>query len=78
MPAENSSTDWLMEIVSMRGSVCAGDDMIVTGRVTRKYVEEGEHLVDLEITIATHEGPVTPCTATLALPSRGGAGSEAQ
>ncbi len=58
--------------MAMKGNVCAGDDMIVTGRVATKYVAEGEHRVDLEITISTQEGPVTPCTATLALPSRGG------
>jgi acyl dehydratase len=56
--------------LAMRANVCAGDDMIVTGKVTGKRVEGGEHLVDLEVTISTQEGPVTPCTATLALPSR--------
>ncbi len=56
--------------IEMRGNVCAGDDMTVTGRVTKKHVEDGEHRVDLEITIATQDGPMTPCTATLALPSR--------
>ena len=54
----------------MRDNVCAGDDMIMTGRVVRRYVEQGEHRVDLEIVIATQAGPVTPCTATLALPTR--------
>ncbi len=56
---------------AMRGNVCAGDDMIITGRVERKYVEDGEHRVELEIAISTQERPVTPCTAVLALPSRG-------
>lgn len=60
--------------LAMRGNVCAGDDMIITGRVTRKYVEDGEHRVDLEILISTQEGPATPCTATLALPTRKGSG----
>jgi acyl dehydratase len=57
--------------IAMRRNVCAGDDMIVSGRVVRKYIENGEHRVDLEIMIATQEGPATPCTATLALPARG-------
>jgi acyl dehydratase len=57
--------------IAMRRNVCAGDDMIVTGRIARKYVEDGEHRVDLEILISTQEGPATPCSATLALPSRG-------
>jgi len=56
--------------VAMRGNVCAGDDMIITGKVTRKYVAENEHRVDLDIMIATQDGPVTPCTAALALPTR--------
>lgn len=56
---------------AMRGNVCAGDDVTMTGKVTKKYVEQGDHRVDLEIVISTQEGPVTPCTATLALPSRG-------
>jgi acyl dehydratase len=56
---------------AMRGNVCAGDDMIIDGRVTEKYVEHGEHRVDIEVTISTQDGPVTPCTAVLALPSRG-------
>jgi acyl dehydratase len=55
---------------AMRGNICAGDDMIITGTVTRRYVDGGEHRVDLEIVIATQDGPVSPCTATLALPSR--------
>jgi acyl dehydratase len=57
--------------MAMRDNVCAGDDMILTGRVLRRYVEAGEHRVDLEIVIATQAGPVTPCGATLALPTRG-------
>ena len=57
--------------IEMRGNVCAGDNMTITGRVTKKQVEDGEHRVELEITISTQDGPMTPCTATLALPSRG-------
>jgi hypothetical protein len=56
--------------ITMRDNVCARDDMIVTGHVARKYVEDGDHRVDIEIMIATQDGPVTPCTATLALPAR--------
>ncbi len=56
--------------VAMRDNVCAGDEMIVTGRVVRKYEADDELLVDLEIMIATQDGPATPCSATLALPGR--------
>jgi acyl dehydratase len=56
--------------LSMRGNVCAGDDMIITGTVTRKHMEGGEPRVDVDIMIATQDGPVAPCKATVALPSR--------
>ena len=57
--------------LTMRGNVCAGDDMILTGTVTKKHVEGGEARVDVDIMISTQDGPVAPCKATLALPSRG-------
>ena len=56
--------------LAMRGNICAGDDMVITGKVTKKHITDGEHRVDLEIVMATQDGPVTPCGATLALPSR--------
>jgi acyl dehydratase len=60
--------------VHMRQNVCAGDDMIISGRVARKYVEEGDHRVDLEIMISTQDGPATPSGGTLSLPTRSGSG----
>jgi acyl dehydratase len=62
--------------MAMRGNVCAGDDMIIRGQVTKKYVENGEARVDVDVVISTQDGPVTPCKATLALPSRNTSGSE--
>ncbi len=56
--------------VAMRGAVCAGDVMAITGEVTRKYEQDGDRRVDIRVTIATQEGPVTPCDATLSLPSK--------
>jgi len=56
--------------MAMRDNVCAGDDMILTGRVTKKYLVDGEPRVDVEVTIATQDGPVSPCQTTLVLPSR--------
>lgn len=56
--------------MSMRSNVCAGDDMILTGRVTKKYVVDEEPRIDVEVTIATQDGPVSPCQTTLVLPSR--------
>lgn len=56
--------------MGMRSNVCAGDDMILTGRVTKKYLVDGEPRVDVEVTISTQDGPVSPCQATVVLPSR--------
>jgi len=56
--------------MAMRGNICAGDDMVLRGKVTGKNVEAGEHRVNVDIVISTQDGPVTPCSATLVLPSR--------
>ena len=56
--------------MGMRNSVCAGDEMILTGRVVKKYLEDNEPRVDVEVTISTQDGPVSPCRATLVMPSR--------
>ena len=50
--------------------MCAGDRGILTGRVTKKYLVDGEPPVDVEVTIATQDGPVSPCQTTIVLPSR--------
>lgn len=56
--------------MAMRDNVCAGDDMILTGRVIRKYMHDSEPCIDVEVTISTQDGPVSPCQATLMMPSR--------
>ena len=56
--------------MAMRDNVCAGDEMILTGRVTQKYLVDGEPRIDVEVTIATQNGPVSPCRTTLVMPSR--------
>ena len=33
--------------LAMRRSICAGEDLIMTGRVVEKYAKDGEHRVDL-------------------------------
>lgn len=44
----------------------------LTGKVTGKRVENGEHLVDVELQMANEEGqPTTKGTATVSLPARG-------
>ncbi|HXF52107.1 MAG TPA: MaoC/PaaZ C-terminal domain-containing protein [Dehalococcoidia bacterium] len=57
---------------SYRGMDYPNQDIICRGVITRKYVENGEHLVDLDIWTENPEGQKTsPGTATVALPSRG-------
>jgi acyl dehydratase len=56
--------------MAMRDNVCAGDDMILTGTVTKKSVQDGEGRVDVEVTISTQDGPVSPCQTTVVLPLR--------
>ncbi|MBI2906605.1 MAG: MaoC family dehydratase N-terminal domain-containing protein [Chloroflexi bacterium] len=50
-----------------------GDTTWCRGKVARKYVESGDHLVDCEIWAENQRGQVTsPGRATVALPSRAG------
>lgn len=57
---------------SYRGMDYPNQDIICRGVITRKYQENGEHLVDLDIWTENPEGQKTsPGTATVALPSRG-------
>ena len=56
--------------MAMRDNVCAGDDMILTGRVVKKYLQDGEPRVDVQVTISTQDGPVSPCETTLVMPFR--------
>jgi hypothetical protein len=73
------STDWggplsrLRNLkLRMRENICAGDDMIMNGRVVRKYEEDGEPRVDIDIQVSTQDGPAYEAAATLVLPrSRG-------
>lgn len=67
-----------------RGMDYPNQEILCKGRITRKYTEDGEHLVDLEIWTETGQAAddgrpknppgmkTTPGTATVALPSRGG------
>lgn len=49
-----------------------GETWWCKGKVTKKYIENGEHLVDCAIGIENGKGEVTtPGTATVILPSRG-------
>ncbi len=48
-----------------------GATMTVRGKVVRKYVENGEHLLDLDVWIeADQYGVTAPASATVMLPTR--------
>ena len=54
------------------GNTCyVGDTLVMSGKVVKKYTEGGQHLVDLEFTMAVAEGPHASGTATMALPTKG-------
>ena len=43
----------------MRGTNCPGDTLTVRGTVTRKYVEDGKQLADLDVRIDNQDQPNT-------------------
>jgi len=47
-----------------------GDTFTVTGRVTRKYEQAGQHLVDIQYEVAVNMGDHCTGTATMVLPVR--------
>ncbi len=57
--------------VQYRGMDVPGVKIVCKGRVTKKYSENGEHLVDCEIWLENAKGEkTTPGAATVVLPSR--------
>ena len=57
--------------VSYRGMDPARDPLKVWGKVTKKYEQGGEGLVDVEVGVAQPNGTqTTPGTATVALPKK--------
>ena len=73
-------TEWMGEggtlkklNVQYRGMDVPGKPVYCKGVVTRKYVENGEHLVECDIWMETSEGEkTTPGSALVSLPRRGG------
>jgi len=47
-----------------------GDTMKMTGKATRKYIDTGQHLVDIEFTFAVPLGQNCTGKGTLALPTK--------
>ena len=57
--------------VSYRGMDPARQDLRVWGKVTKKYEQDGEALLDLDVGVAQPDGTqTTPGTATVALPKK--------
>jgi len=56
--------------LQMMRTVGAGEDYIMNGVVTKKWEENGEKLIDLDITIDTQHGPAYRCSGSLALPTK--------
>jgi len=57
---------------SYRGMDVPGDTLTCKGKVTKKYTQGNEHLIELDIWIENGKGEnTTPGTALVALPSRG-------
>ena len=71
-------TDWIGESgtlkklsVQYRGMDIPGEQITCTGKVLKKYSENGEYLVDCEIQLTNNKGErTTPGHATVALPTR--------
>ena len=57
--------------VQYRGMDVTEEDLVLTGTVSRKYEEDGKHLVDCNIWLQNSKGEkTTPGAATLELPTR--------
>ncbi len=57
--------------VSYRGMDPARNDLKIWGKVTKKYEQGGEGLIDLDVGVAQTDGTqTTPGTATVALPKK--------
>lgn len=71
-------TDWVGEkgevkkmSVQYRGNAFPGEKLLCKGKVTKKYVQDGQNLVELEIWVENPAGQkITPGTAIVALPSK--------
>ncbi len=56
--------------LQMMRTIGAGEDYTMNGEVTKKWEENGEKLIDMDITINTQLGPAYRCSGTLALPCK--------
>ena len=73
-------TDWAGPLsvvrrlrLAMDKNICVGDDMMIDGRITRKFVDGDDHCVDIDILVSTQEGPSYRASSALVLPTSQGA-----
>jgi len=71
-------TDWsgpegeLKKItIKLGATVFPGDTLTSTGKITKKYTEGDQHLVDIDFNLSVAMGPHAWGTATMALPTEG-------
>ena len=72
------ATDWMGATgqlkkfgCSYRGMLFPGEDITCKGKVTKKYVQDGEHIVECEVWAENPKGEsVVPGNATIILPSK--------
>ena len=58
---------------SNRGMAVPGDTLACRGKVTGKYVKDGENYIECEVWIENQQGErITPGSATVVLPSKAG------
>ena len=74
-------TDWLGEQGRLRRLTCSyrgmnfpGQTLTCQGKVTKKYIEDGEHYIELSLWVENEKGEKTVSgRATVTVPSRGAA-----
>ena len=54
----------------MQAMNMVGDTVVGKGKVMRKYKQDGENLVDIDVWLENQRGVSTPGSATVSLPSR--------
>ncbi|MBI2886905.1 MAG: hypothetical protein HYY02_06825 [Chloroflexi bacterium] len=75
---QNMLSDWMGEggwikkvALQYRGMNLKNDLVVTKGRVVNKFVQDGEHLVELEVAAENQKGEATaPGQAVVSLPSR--------
>ena len=54
----------------MQAMNMVGDTVVGNGKITRKYQEDGENLIDVDVWLENQRGVTTPAQFTVTLPSK--------